>query len=393
VQSEEHTVTLNRGRLLNFSQDLIRLPSLSGEEARVAQRVEAEFHALDFDEVSIDDNGSVIGLIAGAEPGPTLLLDAHIDTVGIAGGIAWSHDPFAATLVDDAIVGRGAADMKGALAAMIYGAASVDRTRLHGRFAVSATTMEEVFEGVTLGDVMRRLQPDFVVVGEATGLNINRGGRGRAELQLTTTGRPAHSSSPHLGRNAVKEMVRVIDAIERLALATDPLLGPAILALTDIISDPYPGYSVIPASCRATYDRRLLPGEQETDVISAIKELSELESIQLDVGIAQGEHTAYTGRTIRHAKFYPAWVISEDNPLVSRAQYGLHQIGQSPQIGAYRFCTNATHSAGHAGVPTIGYGPAEESDAHVVDERLQVADLFAAAAGYRSIIEAVLDSK
>ncbi len=385
-------MALERERLISFLQDLIRQPSLSGEEARVAQRVEAEFRALGFDEVITDENGSVVGIIAGATPGPTLLLDAHIDTVGIAGGVAWTHDPFAATLVNETIIGRGAADMKGALAAMMHAVANVDRTTLRGRVAVSATTLEEVFEGVTLGAVMRALAPDFVIVGEATGLNINRGGRGRAELHLTTTGRPAHSSTPELGRNAVKDMVRVIDAIDALPLPIDPLMGPAILALTDIISDPYPGYSVIPAACQTTYDRRLLPGERAEDVTREIQELPGLEAVQLDVTIAQGEHVAYTGKTIRHAKFYPAWVLAEDDPLVIRARQGLHEIGQTPAIGAYRFCTNATHSAGHAKVPTIGYGPANEGDAHVVDEQLRLADLFAATAGYQAIIDAVMET-
>lgn len=385
-------MTSGNERLLAFLQDLIRLPSLSGQEGDVARRVAAELSALGYDEVLVDENGSVIGIINGARPGPTLLLDAHIDTVGIAGGVPWQHDPFAAVVVDDAVVGRGAADMKGALAAMIHGAAGVDRAALRGRVAVSATTLEEVFEGVTLGDVMQRVQPDFVVVGEATGLNVNRGGRGRAELHLTTKGKPAHSSSPHLGRNAVADMVRVIQAIDGLALPQDPFMGPAILALTDIISDPYPGYSVIPAACTTTYDRRLLPGEGETEVLDAILGLPGLEDIQLDVAIAQGEHTAYTGKTIRHAKFYPAWVIPEHHFLVEGAVRGLVHAGQAPQMGAYRFCTNAAHSAGRAGVPTIGYGPAEEGDAHVVDERLRLAELFAAATGYRAIIDALLEN-
>ncbi|MEZ4561047.1 MAG: M20/M25/M40 family metallo-hydrolase, partial [Caldilineaceae bacterium] len=224
----------------------------------------------------------MIGVIDGAAPGPTLLLDAHIDTVGIAGGVPWHYDPFAAAVVDGAMIGRGTADMKGALAAMLHAAAAIDRTALHGRVVVSATTLEEVFEGVTLADVMAQVQPDFVIVGEATGLNLNRGGRGRAEIHLSTTGKPAHSSSPQLGRNAVADMVRVITAIDGLELLTDPLMGPAILALTDIISDPYPGYSVIPAQCRVTYDRRLLPGEREADVLGEILALPGLADVALD---------------------------------------------------------------------------------------------------------------
>lgn len=377
-------------RLVRCLQDFVRHPSLSGQEGAVARRVVDEMRALGFDTVTVDSNGSVIGVIDGRHPGPTLLLDAHIDTVGIAGGLAWQNDPFAATIVDGAVVGRGTADMKGALAAMLHAAAGVERSALHGRVAVSATTLEEVFEGVTLADVMADVQPDFVVVGEASELNLNRGGRGRAEIHLTTTGKPAHSSSPHLGRNAVADMVRVITAIDTLELPSDALMGPAILALTDIISDPYPGYSVIPAQCRVTYDRRLLPGENTDTVLSAITALQGLAGIHLHADIAQGEHTAYTGKIIRHAKFYPAWVFPEDHHLVQHAHTALQRAGQAPQISAYRFCTNATYSAGIAGVPTVGYGPAREGDAHVVDERLRIDELFAATRGYRAIIDEIL---
>ncbi len=160
--------------------------------------------------------------------------------------------------------------MKGALGAMVHAAASVDRSKLSGRIVISASTLEEVLEGVALKVVMDRYPPDFVVIGEATDLNLARGGRGRAEVHLETVGRPSHSSAPQLGRNAVLDMARVIQAIETLELDEDPLMGPAIIALTDIISDPYPGNSVIPSICRATYDRRLLPGESAEDVLGAI---------------------------------------------------------------------------------------------------------------------------
>jgi putative selenium metabolism hydrolase len=280
--------------------------------------------------------------------------------------------------------------MKGALAAMVYAAAAVDRSRLRGRVAVSATTLEEVFEGVTLRTVMEQVQPDFVVVGEATDLNLNRGGRGRAEVHLETIGRAAHSSSPQLGRNAVLDMMQVIAAVAAVPLPEDPLMGPAILALTDIISEPYPGYSVIPSVCRVTYDRRLLPGETPDAVLAAFTGLPGLDGVDLRARIADGEHQAYTGKTVTHPKFYPAWAWPEEDWLVQRGLAGLRGAGLQPVIGAYRFCTNAAYSAGTAGVPTIGFGPATEGDAHVVDECLALDDLLAAARGYQGIISGVL---
>ena len=381
---------LNKEKLVQFAQSLVQQPSLSGEERAVADRVQAEMQALGFTAITVDANGSVVGIIDGAQPGPTILLDAHIDTVGIAPGVPWTQEPHGGRVVDEAIYGRGTADMKGALAAMIHAAAAVDRTKLYGRIAVSATTLEEVLEGVTLRTVMHQVQPDFVVIGEATNLNLNRGGRGRAEVHLSTIGRPAHSSSPHLGRNAVLDMMKVIAAIETLELPTEPLMGPALMALTDIISEPYPGYSVIPSLCKVTYDRRLLPGETPADVLSAITEHPALQGLPLQAQIAAGEHVAYTGTTLHADKFFPAWIFPESHPFVASALAGLHETGLQPQISAYRFCTNGAYSAGIAGVPTIGFGPAKESDAHVVDERLLLSDLFAAAQGYQGIIEAVL---
>src|SRR5260370_33267097 len=136
--------------------------------------------------------------------------------------------------------------MEGALAARVHAAAAADRSRMAGRVAVSATVMEEVMEGGGLKAVMDALQPSYVIIGESTELNLNRGGRGRAELHLETIGQPAHSSSPHLGVNAVHGMLPIIQGVEALPLGQDPLMAPALLALTDTISDPYPAHPAPP---------------------------------------------------------------------------------------------------------------------------------------------------
>jgi len=378
--------SLNSQRLVEFTQDLVQLPSLSGEEQHVAARVEQEMRALGYDSVEVDANGSVVGVLQGAQPGPTLLLDAHTDTVTISPGAPWQHDPFGAEIDGDAIYGRGTADIKGALAAMVHGAAAVDRAQLRGRVVVSASTLEEVMEGVALQAVMAAWPPDMVIIGEATDLQLVHGGRGRAELHLTTTGKPSHSSAPHLGRNAVLDMVRVIDAISTLQLGEHPLMGPAILALTDIISQPWPGNSVIPSICNVTYDRRLLPGETAAGVMAEITGLPGVQGLPLSISIGDNSYTAWTGATLSAHKFFPAWVVDAGAPIVTRALAALAQVGQAPRLSAYRFCTNAAYSAGVAGVPTIGYGPATEADAHVIDERLRLNDLFAAAAGYGALI-------
>jgi putative selenium metabolism hydrolase len=381
---------MDTGKLIEFAQSLVQCPSLSCEEEAVAQLVKREMETLGYDRVTLDENGSVVGVIEGSRGGRTLLLDAHTDTVDVTGGVPWQQDPFSGQISDGFLHGRGSADMKGALAAMVFGAASLDRDGFEGRVVVSASPMEEVLEGVALEAVMREFPPDFVVIGEATDLNLARGGRGRAEIHLETVGIPTHSSAPHLGRNAVLDMMRVIAGIERIDLPENPLMGPAILALTEISSVPFPANSVIPSICRATYDRRLLPGEREEDVLGAITGLPEAAGVRLNAVIGEGEYTTFTGSRLRQKKFFPAWEFPKDDWFVVRAMAGLSSTGLSPEIGAYRFCTNAAYSAGVAGVPTVGFGPAAETDAHLVDERLRLSDLEAAARGYLGIIDATL---
>lgn len=379
---------IDRSHLLSFTQSLVRIESLSGREEAAVDLIAAQMRALDFDEVRVDEKGNVVGLITGDHSGPTLLLDGHCDTVGVAPGAAWRYQPYGATVEDGRLYGRGTSDMKGALAAMIHAAAAVNHSELHGRIAVSATVMEEVMEGGALEAVVHSVRPDFVIVGESTELNLARGGRGRAEIHLETTGTPAHSSTPHLGANAVHAMLPAVQAIERMALPSDPLLGEAIIVLTDIISDPYPGRSVIPSRCRVTYDRRVLPGETEMSVLEGLQALPEVADVT--VTIAQGEHETYTGAALHGPKFFPAWKLPAEHELVRGALAGLRQAGLDPALRAYRFCTNGTYSAGRAQIPTVGFGPSAEGQAHVVDEHIELEQLFAAARGYRGILEAVL---
>jgi putative selenium metabolism hydrolase len=344
--------------------------------------------SLGFDRVWVDDFGSVIGWIEGNLPGPTLLLDGHCDTVD-AYAPDWKHDPWGGEIEIGRLYGRGAADMKGSLAAMVHAVGNLKRGELRGQVAVSATVSEEVAEGGAFKAVVEALRPDFVVIGEATQLNLNRGGRGRAEIQITTFGRSAHSSSPEAGRCAVTDMLRLIQAIADLPISMDPFLGAGSIVLTDIISEPYPGHSVIPYRCQVTYDRRLLPGESKASLLTELSSLPGLEDIEYSLKLADIEERTYTGKQLRGEKFFPAWLLPETHPFVQTALNGLQSAGLKPDIGAYRFCTNAAYSAGIAGIPTIGFGIGREEDAHTVDESIAVDDLLKAALGYQGIIQSI----
>ncbi len=383
---------MDHDALIRFARDLVRIPSVLGEEHGVAERVLAEMRLLGFDEVGLDEVGNAVGVLESSMDGPTLLLDAHMDTVDVMPRGEWAADPFSGDIVDGRLYGRGSSDMKGALAAMVHAVGTLDRDEITGRVVVSASVGEELIEGAALRAVMQRQGADFVVIGEASGLNLVRAGRGRAEFVLTTRGTPAHASSPQLGLNAVHMMRAVIEEIERLPMPSDAFVGDGVMCLTDIISIPHPAHSVVPSACRATYERRLLPGETQEEVLAAMRDAcARAGHADTEVEFALTDYTSYTGVHWRQPKWFAPWQTEEDSELVQKALMGLRAAGLDPALESYQFCTNGAYSAGYAGVPTIGFGPSHEQLAHIIDEYIELAQLVEACRGYAGIAASVLD--
>ncbi len=376
--------------LITLTRELIRCRTGPGDERAAAEFLLDRMPGLGFTDVAQDKLGNVTGVIQGQKTGPTLLLDAHTDTIGVAPGVPWTYAPYEGQVVGGRIYGRGASDMKGALAAMLTAATRVKPSSLAGKLVVSASVMEEVLEGAALRSVMDRFKPDYVVIGEASELKIVRGGRGRAEIVIETTGRPAHTSAPHQGVNAVEAMLPVIQNIQSMEPGSHPVLGQGVMVLTDIISEPYPGHSVIPSVCRATYDRRLLVGESQASVLEALGGLGTIPGAGLEVRLARGKYRAFTGEVVEMDKWFPAWVLETGHPFLRAAAGALTQAGLDAGFTTYQFCTNAAYSIGIAGVPTIGFGPSRESLVHIVDEYVEIEQLAGAARGYRALIETLL---
>ncbi|NBN59904.1 YgeY family selenium metabolism-linked hydrolase [Proteus sp. G2639] len=377
-------------------QLLIQQKSYSGEEGNVVKVIEEMMKSYDFDDIHIDKYGNIIGGIIGQHPGKTLIFDGHIDTVPVS-ECDWKEKPYGAEIKDGKIYGRGTSDMKGAVAAMIsaIGFYGQDNQRnFAGRIYVSCIVHEECFEGVAARLVSERYKPDYVVIGEASELNLKIGQRGRAEIVVETFGKPAHSANPDAGINSVYKMAKLIEKIRTLTPSVHPVLGKGILELTDIKSSPYPGASVVPEYCRATYDRRLLVGETKEQVLAPLqKAIDELSSQDADfkakVSYAYGTEKCYTGATIEGERFFPGWVLEESDPYVQSVLKGLHESGFNPTVTQYSFCTNGSHYAGEAGIKTIGFGPSRENLAHTIDEYIEIEQLTGAASGYYSIMNSL----
>ena len=383
--------------LIALTKKLINSQSYSGHEDGVVSELKAYMTANGFDDVVTDDYGNVIGVIKGNRPGKKILFDGHIDTVPVANPAAWTKDPYAAEIIDGKMYGRGTSDMKGAVAAYTAAACFFARDTnrdFAGEIYVDGVVHEECFEGVAAREISKAVKPDYVVIGEASLCNLKIGQRGRAEIVVETFGIPAHSANPDKGLNAVYSMCKVVDAITKLPCTEHPVLGKGILELTDIKSTPYPGASVVPSYCKATYDRRLLVGETKESVLAPLQELidklmAEDPTIKAKVSYAVGEETCWTGNTITGERFFPGWLYSEDDDFVQAVKTELNAIGQTPEVTQYSFCTNGSHYAGEAGIKTFGLGPSRENLAHTDDEYIEIAELDKVCEAYGAVMRAL----
>lgn len=383
--------------VIEICQELIRNKSYSGEEQDVVAAIKKIFEKLGYDSCEVDAYGNVIGCIKGKKPGKKILFDGHIDTVPVPDPSKWTKDPFGGEIVDGKIYGRGTSDMKGQTSAMIaasaYFAQDCDRD-FEGEIYVAGVVHEEIFEGIAARKISENVKPDYVVIGESSEGNLKIGQRGRGEVVVETFGRPAHSANPEKGINAVNKMAKLIQKIEQVETPVHPVLGKGILVLTDIISSPYPGASVVPEYCKATFDRRLLVGETKESVLAPIQKIldeamAEDSELKATVRFATAKEKCHTGNFIEGERFFPGWLYDEQDEFVQLAYKGLVKAGLTPQISQYSFCTNGSHYAGEAGIRTIGFGPSRENLAHTIDEHIEIEELHKGVRGYYGILESV----
>lgn len=378
-----------------FLADLIERPSLSRDEHGVVQRIGEEMQAVGFDEVIVDGFGSVVGRVGS---GPVhIVYDSHIDVVDTGDLKLWKSDPFKTRVANGIMYGRGASDNKAAIASMVYGVAALKRLGVDAsRFTlwVVGTVQEEDCDGLALEHLLTHSIPqaDVVVLGEATNLDVYRGHRGRAEFAIHTVGRAAHASAPERGINAIYRMAPIAQQVEELneRLAVDDFLGKGTVVVSKVECDT-PSLNAVPDGCTIYLDRRLTMGETVDSARAELEALAAVQDGEAKIELLTYDGLAYTGLTLSTDKYFPTWVTPAEHPSVRAAvEASEHVFGATPQVGRWVFSTNGVASAGKLGIPTIGFGPANEIYAHSVDDQCPVDHLRQAAAWYAAFPERYL---
>jgi putative selenium metabolism hydrolase len=312
------------------------------------------------------------------------MFNGHIDHAAVGD----MPEPFSGKRIDGTpfgyegpvIYGRGASDMKGAIAAMVYAGAAVKALGLplRGDVLVTCVVREEMARGEGIKHLFKNgLRADFAVSGEASGLCVYVGHRGKFEARATVHGRTSHGGYPKGGINAISKMCLLLDALESdYPLPEHPFLGKATVTVLDISASPGALTPIVPDRCEAIIDRRFMPQENQNQLLEGFRQL--FSRIRANDPEFQAE--------IEPLKWFPAMLTEPQSPVVEAMLAARKKILGSPgEIGAWFFGVDGTF-INQEGIPCVGLGPGNEYLAHTPKDVLPIKELIDAARIYATLI-------
>ena len=381
---------------IEFAQDLVGVASLSLDEEHVATLIEERMTELGYDKVFRDSFGNVIGFLAGREADPTVLLTCHMDTTETGPEDAWEASPYSAVIENGKLYGRGASDCKGGLAAQIYAGILLKRCLLplHGHIVVAATVGEEKGGSVGVHGLMEKtlvelgIQPAYAILGEPTGLGLYYGHDGWLEMDIKI-------ESSNLF--AVRDATRLI-CNEFMNIAN----GEPYTHRQEELSTQKPCYENQDGFQRATIGmkHRLNLSQSADHIIERIKHNARLATqgitdVAVDVLVREEVQRLYTGTTTFVRYLTHAWSIDPFDALMEQSRHALGAAGCEVRPGKWQLGRLGMGTAGGVltgdySVPTIGYGPGREEDAHTINENVEVENIGEAVYGTAAIVHRLI---
>ncbi|KKI92119.1 acetylornithine deacetylase [Bacillus sp. SA1-12] len=326
---------------------------------------------------------NVLARLKGNQPGPTLLYNGHLDVVPAGSG--WSVDPFAGLIRDGKVFGRGAADMKSGVAAMIYTAIILKRmgTPFAGELILFFNVDEERENIGMLHFLKGNITADYTIIGEPTELEICIAHKGVARYRLHTKGTSQHAAKVKGADNAIHKMAEIISNLAKLdkkiSEKEDPLLGNGSLTITEIKGGTAP--NMVPEKCIIEIDRRVLPGDTK-------------ESVKNEIRQALGANSKLKMEyELEEYLFLPASSIPKDHVLVENLAKVCEKVNkEEAKIKVFEATCEAPFFSVHKGIPTVIFGPGSLKQAHVIDEYVEVNELKQAAFAYGELALELLKS-
>ncbi len=382
----------HRGATADMLSRIIRVPALSGTEKDRIALLRDLCQEAGFEEVRVDGLGN---LLARVGSGPKrLVFDAHIDTVDTGDRAQWRLDPFSGLVADGLVHGRGASDQLGGAASMITAGRILSELRYAGQLSVwfAFTVMEEDCDGLCWRYLIERegFRPDFFVSTEPTSCRLYRGHRGRMEIEARFKGLSCHGSAPERGRSAATMAAKAALAVDRLNGELEPdddgFLGKGTIVVSKVeVSGP--SLCAVPDLGMVYMDRRLTWGETMELAVEQVRGAIRAAGVEdFEVGVPRYDKPSWKGTVHEQELYFPTWKTPADHPLV-RAGVGAHValFGAEPVVDKWTFSTNGVAVCGRHQVPSVGFGPGDEAQAHAPNEVTRVDDLERCAAFYAGL--------
>jgi acetylornithine deacetylase len=404
VREVARAVEARREETVRLLQDLVRAPSVTGEEGAVQEVVERELRerGLDVDrweataqevepylehvgeQARYQGRPNVVGVRRGSGGGGrSILLNAHVDTVAPGDPTAWSRDPYSGAVEGDLLYGRGSCDMKGGLATHLTALDALDDlgVALGGDVTVAATVGEENGGLGALSTVLRGYRADAALISEPTRLALVPAQGGSLVFRLTVTGRSAHAAVRDRGVSALEKFLPVFEALralerERNAALRHPLYEhlenkvPINVGIVRVGEWP----SSVPESLVAEGRAGLIPGEEIGPFRKLVSE--RIRSVaEKDPWLR--EHPPkleWFG-----GQFAPAEVPA-DAPICAAVGRAHERVtGRQPQVEGVPYGADMRLFVLFGGMPCVMYGAGDVNVAHAPDEHVSVNDLLTAA--------------
>jgi succinyl-diaminopimelate desuccinylase len=370
---------LDLDRAIELVQGAIRIPSVSGHEREVggyfAEQLERRGLIVEVQEVAAD-SVNVIGRLRGDEPGPRLMFQGHIDTVPDYG----YAEAFSGAVRDGKILGRGACDMKGPLAAVIEAAGLVQNlgVPLRGELIVACTADEESQKTGILRLLDSGVAADMAVSVEPTDMRIALAQKGCASVRVTTFGEAGHGSRPEGKANAIRHMASIVAGLDDMAAEIRNLPGIGPVRTTNNVGVISGGrmFMVVPDRCDIWIDHRMLPGESQTDALQRFRKffgaLAARGGFSIDVALDRQDWSC--PRLI--ARGLKGTMISPEEPVVRGLAEACRQVlGLVPSYCVQDAWCETDFLADDAGIPTVNFGPGKMELAHSASEHIEIAQL------------------
>jgi len=364
---------------IDILKSLIRIDSVNPDlgrgpgEGNIAREIESRLRkaGLDVETQKVEgDRFNVIGILRGRDHGKRLMLNGHMDTVGVEN---MEVEPCNPLVSDGLIFGRGSCDMKGGLAAMMSAAAGIARSnsRLEGDLYLAAVVDEE-YDSIGSEKALDGYPVDGVIVCEPTEMKVGIAHMGFVWIEVETVGKAAHGSVVEEGQDAIVDMVRVIDEITRTE-ANGPqrahdLLGSPKFHTSKIIGGQ--DWSIVPDRCRLMVERRTLPGETPADVV---------EEIRAAISSANARFPNIRAKAKLVFERSPLETSRNENVVRAVAEAVEGATMREPQFDGMPYWSDASIFSNRGNIPSVLFGPGSIRNAHSAKEFVPVEEVKTAA--------------